>query len=73
MANSQLYTQHPLDNSKQQIRLLRVRRSSAANVECHIEVYDIDKCLEYLAVSYVWCPPEPTATITIDGLLCTVR
>lgn len=44
------YAHYALDQSKQQIRLLEVRRSATARIERHVEVFNMHDCPEYTAL-----------------------
>jgi hypothetical protein len=73
-SQSQLYDYKPLDLTKQQIRLITLKPGSAdAPVQCGLETFDIDSRPPYLALSYTWGPPSPTACILIDGKHFEVR
>lgn len=71
---SQPYDYKPLDLTKQQIRLITLRPGPASSpVQCDLETFDIDSRPPYLALSYAWGPPPPTASILIDGKHFEVR
>lgn len=71
---SQSYDYKPLDLTKQQIRLITLRPGPASSpVQCDLETFDIDSRPPYLALSYAWGPPPPTASILIDGKHFEVR
>lgn len=73
MELSFMYT--PLDEPTEQIRLLTVCPGPPdAPLQCTLAVVRLKPCPPpYVAISYTWGPPTPTATITIDGKPMTVR
>lgn len=67
------YEEGPLDRHQHEIRLLQVSRTDSGDIKCNLEVHSIENCPEFLALSYVWGPPEMTQTILLDGRNHTVR
>jgi hypothetical protein len=58
---------HPLDLAKSQIRLFRITNSIEGNVSCDIEIFDLDSCPSYEALSYAWGPNHPKRVIFLNG------
>jgi hypothetical protein len=74
----QAYTYQALDASRQQIRLIKLHNNDldnalAPNIRCELTTHDLDTAPVYIALSYVWGPPQPTQTIYLDGKAFTVR
>jgi hypothetical protein len=75
----------PLDQTTQMIRLVKIFNtpnyneivsslfSAWAQKPCIFEVFSFDICSRYTALSYTWGPPNPTASILIDGSLFCAR
>ncbi|KAL1604885.1 hypothetical protein SLS60_004425 [Paraconiothyrium brasiliense] len=74
-----LYEYAPLDTTKSQIRLLTLRPSTldqagrALPVSCELEAFDVDDLPQYITLSYVWGPPQPTYAILLNGRCFEVR
>ncbi|KAH6623463.1 heterokaryon incompatibility protein-domain-containing protein [Chaetomium tenue] len=68
-----VYTQ--LDQPTEQIRLLTIHPGSPDSLlQCTLTVVSLKPDPPpYVAISYTWGPPMPTATITIDGKPMVVR
>jgi hypothetical protein len=58
-----------LDESKKEIRLLRINPSNDENrmIECKITTVALEEAEPYAALSYVWGDPKATATIVINN------
>jgi len=70
----QPYKHHPLDLSKQQIRLIKLRRGEEGPMQCELRTFDLDDCPAYLALSYTWGPPTPLFEIVMEtGKVLTIR
>ncbi|KAH6629704.1 heterokaryon incompatibility protein-domain-containing protein [Boeremia exigua] len=67
-----LYSQLLLDKTRQQIRLLKVIRSTSGPVECTMEVFDLDTSPPYTALSYRWGSPIAEHTVFVNGHLSLV-
>ncbi|KAK3290787.1 heterokaryon incompatibility protein-domain-containing protein [Chaetomium fimeti] len=64
----------PLDQPTEQIRLLTIHPGLPESpLHCTITVVSLKRKPPYVAISYTWGPPTPTATITIDQKPMTVR
>ncbi|KAF3038990.1 hypothetical protein E8E12_004196 [Didymella heteroderae] len=75
-----MFKHHPLDISRQQIRLLRLLRTSEPDhthytnpIRCEIKIFDVDAAPQYVTLSYTWGPPTPLNTVDINGDLFKVR
>src|SRR5690242_14544378 len=66
-ASADLYTDLPLDPARQQVRLLRVIKNSSKPIECTLEVFDLDRALQYTALSYRWGSANTDYTISVNG------
>jgi hypothetical protein len=70
----QLYDYEPLDLAKQQIRLITLKPGNpGSTIQCDLEIFDVDSAPQYLALSYTWGPPSPTAHILINGKPFEIR
>ena len=72
------YKIRPLDATKREIRLIHLlpRLSPAEDdylVRCRIEHVSLDDNPTYLALSYLWGPPQPTRTILLEGKRFRIR
>lgn len=64
----------PIDKTKQQIRLLSFCETDNDNdIACKLSVFDLEACPRFLALSYVWGPPDDGHTITLNGEAFNVR
>jgi hypothetical protein len=61
------YLHHSLDTTKQQIRLLKVIRSTSGPIECTLQIFDLDANPKYTALSCRWGSPITDYTVFIDG------
>lgn len=68
-----MFRHEPLDMAKSQIRLLTLYPSSSAcsergstPIHYDLEVFDLDEVPDYVALSYVWGPPDPKELIFAD-------
>lgn len=72
-----LYNDVPLDQPKQQIRLLRLVSGDAHNdqaAEYSLEAFQFDvNCPEYIAISYTWGDVAPNLPITVNGQVLPIR
>jgi hypothetical protein len=75
-----------LDTTRQQIRLLKLHPSLieatlgfpkapyvAQCVHCELTIFDLATTPAYIALSYVWGPPNPTQAICVDKKKFSVR
>jgi hypothetical protein len=72
------YKYQALDASRQQIRLIKLHNhhlesALAPSVRCELTTHDLATAPVYIALSYVWGPPQPSQTIYVDGKAFTVR
>jgi hypothetical protein len=67
--NNSKYQYGPLDASKQQIRLLKIEKSTASThpPRCTVHVFDLESTPRYIALSYTWGPPNPSHRILVDS------
>lgn len=65
----------PIDESKQQIRLLSIlsRAKTETQIHCQLSVFDLAQCPSYIALSYVWGPASEIDTIYLNGQPFHVR
>lgn len=67
MSRTEPYNYKPLDLEKQQIRLISLKPGAAdSTVECNLQIFDVESAPPYIALSYTWGPPSPTAHILIE-------
>lgn len=67
-------THQAISKGSRQIRLLRILGdASTEDVECSLDVYDIDTAPSYTAISYTWGPVTPVRRITINRARVIVR
>jgi hypothetical protein len=73
--NDYNYQYGPLDASKQQIRLLKVEKTTASThpPRCAVHVFDLASAPRYIALSYTWGPPDPSHRILVDNGTFEVR
>ncbi|QDS69866.1 hypothetical protein FKW77_000452 [Venturia effusa] len=75
--SDQGYQHQPLDPHKTQIRLLRFTNTGPhfkhGQINIHLEVFDLESCPKYNALSYMWGPPAPNRQIAIDGHAFIIR
>lgn len=63
-----------ISKASRQIRLLRILSdTSTEDIECSLDVYEIDTAPSYTAISYTWGPIAPECQIIINGAKTTVR
>lgn len=69
------YRYQPLDETGQQIRLLRLRPELSENglIQCDISTHDLAEAPKYQALSYEWGRPKQLRCIGIAGGLFLVR
>lgn len=69
------YQYTPLDASKQQIRLLKVDKTTPSTrpPRCTVHPFDIALAPQYIALSYTWGPPDPSHHILIANGTFKVR
>jgi hypothetical protein len=67
------FVHNPLDLTKDQIRLLRVSSMELDIIRCATEHFDRDSCPPYTAVSYLWGPPLPLRTISLNDKRFEIR
>jgi hypothetical protein len=73
---SNAFIYQPLDPAHQSIRLLAITAKPNGDLSYHL-IQDArlssPNCLEYIALSYTWGPPNPTQHIQVDGKFITIR
>ncbi|KAH7069928.1 heterokaryon incompatibility protein-domain-containing protein, partial [Paraphoma chrysanthemicola] len=68
------FTHTPLDDSEQQIRLLKLQPGLPESpIHCDFEAYCVGNAPSYIGISYMWGPVTPTHTILLNGMTYTVR
>ncbi|KAI8933252.1 hypothetical protein NX059_009883 [Plenodomus lindquistii] len=81
-----MYQYEPLDQTRQQIRLMKLYRnpfvtvghsihpqSSLTKLSCSIRIFDLDNAPAYTALSYTWGRSAPVRRIRIDGKDMSIR
>ncbi|KAF2725362.1 HET-domain-containing protein [Polychaeton citri CBS 116435] len=65
---SHYYDYTPLARDHEQLRLLRIQRSSSITdaIVCSVDTYELDNCPPFAAVSYVWGSASPFRDIYIN-------
>ncbi|KAF3037635.1 hypothetical protein E8E12_004784 [Didymella heteroderae] len=70
----QLYDYQPLNLTRPQIRLINLKSGPFNGiVECDIHIFDVESAPPYVALSYTWGPPSPTAHILVNGQQFEIR
>ena len=70
------FVHEPFEDSKSQIRLLRMLPISHSNENClqySISTYDFDRVGEFIAISYTWGDSKNKQAVHIDDKICSVR
>jgi hypothetical protein len=62
-----------LNHKKNEIRLIQITYDDQPGLACHLETFELDKCPEFVALSYEWGPPEVSESIIIDGMSLFIR
>lgn len=74
MSVSTPYTHEPLQDGKEQIRLVMIERARFHEpLVVHVRVFDLENVPRYSALSYTWGPANPTYRITVDGKCLDIR
>lgn len=74
MCGSAPYTHQPLQEAKEQIRLVMIQRARFNEpVAVDVQLFDLENAPRYSALSYTWGPAKPTYRITIDGKWLDIR
>lgn len=63
----------PLDPSKNQVRLMRVRHNENVDITSELATFSLNDQPEYVALSYAWTKEAPTRKITLNGHEFAVR
>jgi hypothetical protein len=67
------YQYEPLDLSRQQIRLVKIRRRENGPIRCEIRTFDTQTCPPYSALSYTWGAPAPLFSVSVNGGTLMIR
>ncbi|KAM7214368.1 Heterokaryon incompatibility protein (HET) domain containing protein [Rhypophila decipiens] len=67
-----LYRTLALDSSQKIIRILTILPGTGPHISCSLEVAALQGPEPYDALSYVWGPPLPTETITVNGTMVEI-
>jgi hypothetical protein len=67
------YKHKPLDNSVDEIRLLKLHKEKEGPVHCEVKVFPLDSAPEYIALSYRWGPPLPLHNLFIGDKALKIR
>ena len=70
------FVHEPFEDSRSQIRLLRMLPSSNSNedrLQYSISTYDFNRVGEFIAISYTWGDPNNEQVVHIDDKICPVR
>ncbi|KAF3034896.1 hypothetical protein E8E12_004452 [Didymella heteroderae] len=74
MSGSAPYRHQPLQEAKEQIRLVMIERARFNEpLAVHVQVFDLENAPRYSALSYTWGSAKPTYRITADGSWLDVR
>lgn len=74
MGGSAPYTHQPLEEAREQTRLLMIERARFNEpLAVHVQVFDLENAPRYSALSYTWGPAKPSHTITVDGRRLNIR
>lgn len=74
MGRSAPYTHEPLQEAREQIRLVMIQRARFNEpLAVHVQVFDLEAPPRYSALSYTWGPASPKYRITVDGKYLDVR
>lgn len=73
--SSAVYTNHPLGKATAEIRLLSFSPSEHDTVSCRFQVFSLEECPPYTALSYMWGDENPItdSNVLIDGLPFSIR
>lgn len=73
-SSGQTYNYEPLESSRCQIRLLKLRPGLHYHIlECDILIFDLADAPPYVALSYIWGQTSPTASAYIDKKPLRIR
>jgi hypothetical protein len=67
------YKHQPLDNSVDEIRLLKLHKEKEGPMHCEVKVFPLDSAPEYIALSYRWGPPLPVHDLFIGDKALEIR
>jgi hypothetical protein len=67
------FDQVPLSNPSKLFRLLKIEESRDGQIVCSFQVYEIEKCPSFIALSYAWGPSLPVTTIQLQGCPFSIR
>ncbi|KAF1926848.1 uncharacterized protein M421DRAFT_93744 [Didymella exigua CBS 183.55] len=74
MGRSAPYTHQPLQEAREQIRLVMIERARFNEpLTVHLQIFDINNAPKYSALSYTWGPAKPSYLITVDGRWLDIR
>ncbi|KAF1835207.1 hypothetical protein BDW02DRAFT_597468 [Decorospora gaudefroyi] len=73
-STSTSYEYQALDATRNQFRLVKLRRVSSGPVQCELSTFDIVDAPPYVALSYTWGAPNPAYPILVDdGGVLSIR
>lgn len=67
------YIHQPFKNNAEQIRLLRIRPGFRTRIELTIEIFNLDQCPPYQALSYTWGSEDDQKGVYLDGEIFIVH
>jgi hypothetical protein len=67
------YSYEPLDTTKHQIRLLRLRRDTDGPIRADISIFALEDAPKYCALSYTWGVPGLPCYVFLDGKRIEIR
>lgn len=74
MSRSAPYRHQPLQEAREQIRLVMIERARFDEpLAVRVQIFDLEDAPRYSALSYTWGPAHPTYRITVDGRWLDIR
>lgn len=74
MSTTRPFQHQDLDDSENQIRLFQLSYDDKAPlICCQIKTFELNTCPEFIAISYMWGPPEPRKAIVVNDAEFEVR
>jgi hypothetical protein len=67
------YTYEPLDATRREIRLIKLREDKESPIRTNISIFALENAPDYTALSYVWGEPGTTYNVFIDGKHIEIR
>lgn len=67
------YRHTRLNDEQDEIRLFQILYDQQPGLTCSLQTFELNKCPEYVALSYEWGPPETLESITVAGTSLSIR